>query len=389
MTRGKKQPLIEVMCSYCSSTFLKPDGVHLQRAIQHFCNRRCSSQYRREKADKEIEDTFWSKVAITGPDECWEYQDKSKLHYDNRHFSPPQASGLISSGLGLKSRKTKTRFTPICRNWNCANPKHLAQDQVPEVRRRKPLVCAGCGASFTRTFASYKDSIRKFGPDCKMYCTSQCKALYAGKQRMYTCRHCREVFQRYVTTQEQRNTSEDPLIFCTSACAKSYKKERRDSPEAVQERFWSKVDRSPGHGPEGKCWIWTDYKYKGYGRFCVEGKDRPAHVFSLELHLGRKIKEGLLVRHLCNFSECVRPDHLAEGTHKDNYADMVKAGRRVIRGKLEAPQVKLIYKLYYLSQYKPNRLAELFGVSIPTIRSIIYHRKWTHLNLPELLVGNS
>ena len=45
------------------------------------------------------------------------------------------------------------------------------------------------------------------------------------------------------------------------------------------------------------------------------------HRLALERKLGRPIKPGFFALHLCDNKSCVNPDHLYEGTDKDNQQD--------------------------------------------------------------------
>lgn len=92
------------------------------------------------------------------------------------------------------------------------------------------------------------------------------------------------------------------------------------------QRFWDKVDKTPGHGPKGKCWIWTAciVKTTGYGQFGLNGKVHGAHRVAYELRFG-PILDGMLVLHKCDFRSCVR--HLFLGTYSDNTRDMIKKNR--------------------------------------------------------------
>ena len=86
----------------------------------------------------------------------------------------------------------------------------------------------------------------------------------------------------------------------------------------IQERFWSKVDRS------GKCWLWTASRNSsGYGKFDGEG----AHRVAWRLAYG-VIPYGACVLHRCDMPRCVNPAHLWLGTQADNVADMVAKGRQ-------------------------------------------------------------
>jgi hypothetical protein len=76
------------------------------------------------------------------------------------------------------------------------------------------------------------------------------------------------------------------------------------------------------------CWDWTGSKSRGYGYIReARGGMLLAHKFSYEHHIAC-VPAGKIVRHSCNNSVCVNPDHLRIGTHADNMIDMAMAGTR-------------------------------------------------------------
>lgn len=95
------------------------------------------------------------------------------------------------------------------------------------------------------------------------------------------------------------------------------------------ERFWAKVNKSPGQGPDGTCWVWTAYKnHGGYGWFRSESKSVLAHRLSWFWANGDILK-GLI---LC---------HKGFYTHKD--------------------------------------LAKFYGVARPMISYIVKRASWAHV----------
>lgn len=81
---------------------------------------------------------------------------------------------------------------------------------------------------------------------------------------------------------------------------------------SVEERFWSKVDKTAG------CWVWTAGRVGGgYGTFTVDRRAQVAHRFAYELLVG-PVPDGLQLDHLCRNRQCVNPAHLEPVTARTN-----------------------------------------------------------------------
>lgn len=81
---------------------------------------------------------------------------------------------------------------------------------------------------------------------------------------------------------------------------------------ALEDRFWSKVDKS------GPCWLWlASTDGRGYGKINVGGKLVPAHRLSFIWSLG-SIPDDKQLDHLCRNHRCVNPNHLEPVTQQVN-----------------------------------------------------------------------
>lgn len=69
---------------------------------------------------------------------------------------------------------------------------------------------------------------------------------------------------------------------------------------------------------QGDCWVWTGFKFKGYGRLSLKGfTTEKAHRILYEFFKG-PIPKGLETDHLCLNPSCVNPDHLEPVTRAEN-----------------------------------------------------------------------
>lgn len=161
--------------------------------------------------------------------------------------------------------------------------------------------------------------------------------------------------------------------------------------KSLENRFWEKTNRNgpiPAHCPElGNCWLWTGanngesetrkWPYGLIGKGRQDGGNLKAHHVSWELHYG-PVPTNMIVIHQCDFTLCVRPDHLRIGTLKDNTQDMLAKNRHKIE-KLTPDQVQEIRARYATGDITQTELAGQYGVSTALVSSIITRKIWTQI----------
>lgn len=151
------------------------------------------------------------------------------------------------------------------------------------------------------------------------------------------------------------------------------------------ERFWSKVDKTPGQGPQGECWEWrAGQMERGYGVFWDGQKKVLAHRWAYAQEHG-SVDADTEVCHTCDNPACVRPTHLFAGTHIDNMLDMREKGRAVAtvwtgetngRAKLDWPKVRDIRRRWSDGGVTKLQLARDNEVSDTLIRQILRNEIW-------------
>jgi hypothetical protein len=166
--------------------------------------------------------------------------------------------------------------------------------------------------------------------------------------------------------------------YCSLSCAK---RGQRIRPPA--ECFWSRVDKTPGFGPNGDCWRYTGGLCSGYGHITIQKKTVKAHRFSYELHCG-PIPEGMVICHKCDTPACVNPDNLFIGTPRQNIDDMLAKDRQ-LKG-TDNPKAKLTDEQVREMRYRrdhdktPTRqLATDYGIAEVTVKRVISRRAWSHI----------
>jgi hypothetical protein len=140
--------------------------------------------------------------------------------------------------------------------------------------------------------------------------------------------------------------------------------------------------------PDG-CWEWMGKRFKnGYGQICISFVPRKskyclAHRVMWELHHGPLGQKKAL--HTCDHPWCVRPDHLFEGTTRDNCLDMHRKGRgnpprgeRSGMSKLTTVKVLAMRKAH-VKGILHRVLALRFGVSQKQVSLIVNRKQWKHV----------
>ena len=150
----------------------------------------------------------------------------------------------------------------------------------------------------------------------------------------------------------------------------------------LEERFWSKVDKSGG--PDA-CWPWLgSINNRGYGRLTNGSRSWVfAHRLAWEMAHG-PIPTGLFVCHRCDNRICANGRHLFLGTNAENTADMVSKGRNAVgakngKSKITSEQVLAIREAFTVERASKESLARRFGVSAKLIFDVVNRNTWKHV----------
>lgn len=152
--------------------------------------------------------------------------------------------------------------------------------------------------------------------------------------------------------------------------------------DASADRFWRKVDRAPGQGPNGDCWEWTACRLpSGYGRFAIGPTTYNAHRVAYDLSYPDDPLGSRLVMHSCDNPPCCRGEHLSAGTYRDNMQDAAKKGRmaRLVgefngRYRLAAPLRTEVRAAYASGKWTQAELATLYGIAQATVSRMVRHK---------------
>lgn len=145
-----------------------------------------------------------------------------------------------------------------------------------------------------------------------------------------------------------------------------------------EERFWSRVDKAPGLGPNGDCWEWLAGRMEnGYGRVYVNGRHYYTHRYVWKLLTGNDPTLDIL--HSCDNRGCCNPSHLREGTAKDNARDRHERGRSGAPGaKLTHNQIFDILALLESGMMQKD-IAKNFNVATSAIQRINTGENWSRV----------
>lgn len=234
--------------------------------------------------------------------------------------------------------------------------------------KRIVLICQHCGKTFER------QPSRK-----RLFCSRSCHMASIAARTETTCVQCGKMINL-------ANNRVKPQNFCSKACSQTYRM------HTFEDRFWPKVDKTPGLGPKGDCWEWTGLRHDyGYGVTSYYGRKMGTHQISYVMHKG-EIPKGMHVCHECDNPPCVNPAHLWLGTQTENMKDMYSKGRGAKSEKRARPgtknhAAKITESDVLAIRNDPRILAEIaktYGISIATTHSIKSGKTWKHVKEENL-----
>lgn len=130
------------------------------------------------------------------------------------------------------------------------------------------------------------------------------------------------------------------------------------------------------------CWVCTSHARSSRGGYPVvtrNGKLYRMSRYIFEQENG-SIDETKFILHSCDNPLCINPEHLSEGTPKENTADMIRKGRKPLG--TAVPCAKLTCS-DVLSIRKDTRsllaIAKAYGVSKKAVLNVKKYKTWKHV----------
>lgn len=161
--------------------------------------------------------------------------------------------------------------------------------------------------------------------------------------------------------------------------------------DSLRRRFARHIDKTPGHGPDGECWVWTGTsRGVGYGAFKVrQGLVMDSHRLAwLIAHDTDELPAGIQVCHRCDNRACVRVSHLFIGTRSDNMRDCAAKGRLNSTCGESHPTATLTEDMIregrrrFVNGETYKSLALEFGVDRSALRKAMRGEAWKHVTDP-------
>ncbi len=195
-----------------------------------------------------------------------------------------------------------------------------------------------------------------------------------------TCHFCNKIYS--ITKRDylvKGNKLHLKTFYCSMVCRKAFV--QRECKANNIERFMSKLIKEKG--PEGDCWEWQGYlDSDGYGQFYTPTKTYNAHRYSYELFV-KRVPEGLVVRHKCDYPACVNPNHLEAGTQKDNMQDCSKRRRNKFGENHKDSKLTNEQAIQMRKERAEGKtlkwLSEKYGLSISSCSKVCIRQSYKHI----------